>query len=200
MGNMLQFEAQLTMRNGLEHQQKLKNAKAAIAGLGGLGSNIAVHLARAGVGELLLVDFDVVELSNLNRQSYFLEHVGQPKTKALQSILLNINPYLKIETQTVKICGGNAVAIFGDYDYVCEAFDGAEDKAMLVNALLAHNPAINMVCGSGMAGMGCANAIVTQKALKICTCAAMARPTPAWAWCPHGWGFARRIWRIWFCG
>ena len=80
-----------------EIKDKLSNAYVAIAGLGGLGSNIAVMLARSGVGHLLLIDFDTVDVTNLNRQVYMIPHVGMKKTEALKTILEQINPYLDYE-------------------------------------------------------------------------------------------------------
>ena len=73
-----------------EMQKKLRNARAAVAGLGGLGSNIAVMLARSGIGKLLLVDFDVVDVTNLNRQMYFIPQLGKPKAEALPELLYQI--------------------------------------------------------------------------------------------------------------
>ena len=68
-------------------QEKLRNAKVAVAGLGGLGSHIAVMLARSGIGKLRLVDFDVVDVTNLNRQMYLIPQLGKPKPEALLEIL-----------------------------------------------------------------------------------------------------------------
>ena len=80
-----EFRRALVERHGEQLQEKLSNAAVAICGLGGLGSNIAVALARAGVGELLLLDFDTVDMSNLNRQQYFPDQLGQPKAHALKT-------------------------------------------------------------------------------------------------------------------
>ena len=108
----------------------------AIAGLGGLGSNVAYALARIGVGHLHLIDFDVVDITNLNRQQYFMEHLGMYKTAALKSLLLKINPYLDIQTDCVKVTEENIVDLLGDELIICEAFDRPEAKAMLVNGVL----------------------------------------------------------------
>ena len=88
-----------------------------IAGLGGLGSNVAYALARIGVGHLHLIDFDVVDITNLNRQQYFMEHLGMYKTDALKSLLLKINPYLDIRTDCVKVTEENLSALFEDAGY-----------------------------------------------------------------------------------
>lgn len=157
-----EIEASLIERHGKEVHNKLKNAAVAVAGLGGLGSNIAVSLARAGVGRLLLVDFDRVDISNLNRQQYFTEQIGMYKTDALTDILKKINPYTELETATVRVTEDNAAGLFGKYHIVCEAFDRAENKAMLVNTLLERTASI-IVSGSGMAGYGKSNEIKTKR-------------------------------------
>lgn len=82
---------------------KVKKASIAVLGLGGLGSSIAVQLARTGVGALHLIDFDVVEPSNLNRQHYSIKHLGMFKTKALQKQISEINPYVKVTVHNVKL-------------------------------------------------------------------------------------------------
>ena len=143
--------------------EKLRSARVAIAGLGGLGSNIAVSLTRAGVGELLLVDFDRVEISNLNRQQYDIGDLGRLKTEALQERLLKINPYITLKTSTIRVDATNAAEIFGSYRIVCEAFDKAAAKAMLINTLLAQCPHTHIVSGSGMAGYLSANMITTRR-------------------------------------
>jgi len=146
-------------------KEKLKSGKVAIAGLGGLGSNIAVMLARIGVGYLLLVDFDRVEPGNLNRQYYDLTHLGMLKTDALKSQIDKINPFIVTETCSVKVTEDNASEIFRDYPIVCEAFDDPQYKAILVNALLEKG-GIKVVAASGMAGFESANEIKTRKIFK----------------------------------
>lgn len=147
-------------------KQKLQKARVAIAGLGGLGSNIAVMLARSGVGHLLLVDFDTVDTTNLNRQAYRIPHLGLPKTQALSQILREINPYIDLETRCLRITSENAAAVFGSYPIVCEAFDSAANKAMLVNTLLERCPDTILVSGNGMAGYGDCNAIATRRTMR----------------------------------
>ena len=149
-----------------EMEEKLKNARVAIAGLGGLGSNIAVNLARSGVGHLLLIDFDVVDVSNLNRQMYMIPHIGLPKTEALRDILSRINPWLDIQTKQVKITSENARSLLTGWPIVCEAFDRPDQKAMLVSTLLSQCPDCIIVSGNGMAGLGDANLIRTQRKLR----------------------------------
>ena len=137
--------AALNERHSPEKQALLSEGRVAIAGLGGLGSNVAYALARIGVGHLHLIDFDVVDITNLNRQQYFMEHLGMYKTDALKSLLLKINPYLDIQTDCVKVTEENIVDLLGDDPIICEAFDRTEAKAMLVNGVLEHFPEKKLV-------------------------------------------------------
>jgi sulfur carrier protein ThiS adenylyltransferase len=158
-----ELESMMVARHTPAVHKKLKQGRVAIAGLGGLGSNIAVMLARIGVGQLLLVDFDIVEPSNLNRQSYYIRHLGMPKTVALQSQLEEINPFIQIETRTVCVEEGNVAELFRGYGILCEAFDKPEAKAMLVNTALEKLPDIKIVAASGMAGFASSNLIKTTR-------------------------------------
>lgn len=146
-----------------EMKQKLSEARVAVAGLGGLGSNIATMLVRSGVGHLLLVDFDVVDVTNLNRQAYMIPQVGKPKTEALKEILDQINPYLEIEYRQIKVTPENVKELFQGYGIVCEAFDKADQKAMLVQEVLTQLPTAKVVSGNGMAGYADTNQITTKK-------------------------------------
>lgn len=157
------FYAALVSRHGEERQKKFDAARVAVCGLGGLGSNIAVALARAGVGHLHLIDFDMVEPSNLNRQQYAAAQVGIPKAEALRDNIAAINPYCEVKAETVRIADGNIAALFADDDIVCEAFDSAEEKAMLVSGVMEAFPDKPVVAASGMAGLASANAITTKR-------------------------------------
>ena len=138
---------------------RLKAATVGIAGLGGLGSTVAIALARTGVGRLVLADFDVVEPSNLNRQQYFIGQIGQYKAEALTDNLSQINPCVRIDRHTVRLGPDNVAEIFHNADVLVEAFDGAENKAMLVEAFLGGYPDRHVVAASGMAGHGPGNAV-----------------------------------------
>lgn len=153
----------LAERHGRKTQEILARSGAAIAGLGGLGSNIAFSLARTGIGYLHLIDFDRVDITNLNRQQYFIHQIGMEKTEALKENLLQINPYLEIHTDCVKVEEGNIRDLLAEDRYICEAFDKAENKAMLVNGVLEHFPEKYLVAASGMAGFGDSNRIRTRK-------------------------------------
>ena len=157
-----ELEVAMTARNMPGIQEKLKSGKIAIAGLGGLGSNIAVMLARIGVGNLLLVDHDKVEPSNLNRQHYDVSHLGMLKTEALKTQLAKINPFIEIQACAVKVTDENATDVFKEYLIVCEAFDDPGCKAMLVNALLEQSGK-KIIAASGLAGIGSANKIQTKQ-------------------------------------
>lgn len=153
----------LEARHGKDLQQKFTNSTVAICGLGGLGSNIAVSLARAGIGKLILVDFDKVDISNLHRQQYKADQIGRFKTEALAENLREIAPYIKVETHAVRVTEENFEALLSEADIICEAFDGAEAKAMLVNGVLEKLHTKYLIAASGMAGLGSANSIQTRR-------------------------------------
>ncbi len=156
----------LTDRHGVDFQKKISSAAVAVCGLGGLGSNIAIALARAGIGKLILIDFDKVDITNLHRQQYKTNQIGKSKTEALRDNLKEINPYLETEIHTIYLDESNAKGIISDADIVCEAFDNPEDKAMLTNFVLEKMPDKYIVAASGMAGLESANAIHTRKISK----------------------------------
>ena len=149
-----------------EMQVKLKDARVAIAGLGGLGSNIAVMLARSGVGQLLLVDYDVVDVTNLNRQMYYIQQLGMPKAQALPEILYQINPYSNYQSRCLRVTEENIAELFMEYPIVCEAFDQPDQKAMLVREVLTQCPDTIVISGNGMAGYKDANEIQTSQKLR----------------------------------
>lgn len=155
-------EEDLLKRNVKGISKKLKKTRVCILGLGGLGSNIAVLLARSGIGYLKLVDFDIVEASNLNRQQYRISHIGIKKTEVMKSIIREINPFVEVDILDIKVDRENIYSIVGDIEIVVEAFDRAETKAMTLEELLTDKNKI-VVSASGMAGLGSANEIVTRK-------------------------------------
>ncbi len=161
-----QLQEALRERHTPEVQERLDHARIAVAGLGGLGSHVASALARIGVGHLHLIDYDVVDITNLNRQQYTARHLGRYKTDALAEALREINPYLDIYTDCVKVTEDNLVSLFDRETIICEAFDRPQAKAMLANGILAHFPGKYLVAASGMAGYGSSNAVITRKAGK----------------------------------
>lgn len=158
-----QIDEALEYRHTKSVQDKISQAAVAVCGLGGLGSNIAFALARCGIGRLHLIDFDVVDLSNLNRQQYGINQIGKPKPDALKEELLQINPYLDIHTDFIKLSEENFFNLLKEEEYICEAFDVPEQKAMLTNYILENMPEKYLVGASGMAGYGDSNSIVTRK-------------------------------------
>ena len=153
----------LCERHGEDIQKKFTSATVAICGLGGLGSNIATALARAGVGKLILIDFDKVDISNLHRQQYKANQIGMNKTDALAYNLREIAPFTTVETHCVRITENNAEQFLYNADIICEAFDDARCKAMLTNLVLEKMPSKYLVVSSGMAGMGSANTIKSRR-------------------------------------
>ena len=153
----------LTERHGKELHRAFSSATVAICGLGGLGSNIAIALARAGIGKLILIDFDRVDITNLHRQQYKAEQIGMYKTVALAENLKEIAPYISLEIHTERITEDNAVTLLRDADIICEAFDDAECKAMLTDTVLTEMRDKYLVAASGMAGLYDANRIKTRK-------------------------------------
>lgn len=161
-----EWDNMLIERHTKDVHNKLSNSKVIIMGLGGLGSNVATSLTRVGIGELCIVDFDIVEKSNLNRQAYMIKHLGMYKTEALKSLLLEINPFLKIKTHCIKVNEDNIESLTSDYDIICEAFDSPEAKAMLVNYVLENMPNKKIISSSGMAGYESSNTIKTSRITK----------------------------------
>ena len=158
-----EFESFMMARHTPGIHQKIKKSVVAIAGLGGLGSAVAIALARVGVGKLILVDFDVVEPSNLNRQQYLIHQIGLPKVEALQKNIATINPYVKIRTYHEKLDRSNMERIFKEAEVVVEAFDRAEDKVLLINTVSEKMPDKFIVAASGVAGYGDNNEIKTVR-------------------------------------
>lgn len=158
-----EMEALLVARHTPGVHARMKEATIGIAGLGGLGSSVAIVLARMGMGKLILADFDVVEPSNLNRQQYNIGHIGMAKTEAMVDILRKINPYVEVICHNLVLTSLNVPKIYQDAKIIIECFDRAEAKAMLVDAVTRFLPETYVVCASGVAGFGCSNDIRTIK-------------------------------------
>lgn len=141
----------------------LKRSVVGIAGAGGLGSAVAVALARVGVGTLIIADFDVVEPSNLNRQQFFVDQIGEAKVEALAANLARINPYVQVIPSIVRLTLENIPKILGDAQILVEAFDRADQKAMLVGAWRRHFPTRPIVTATGLAGHHPSNTVRTRR-------------------------------------
>ncbi len=159
-----ELEALMAARHTPGVHEKIKQATVGIAGCGGLGSSIAVALARVGVGRLILADFDVVEPSNLNRQQYFIDQIGLLKVEALRQNLARINPYVEVTACPDRLTPANIPELFQDVDVMVEAFDAADQKAMLAQTFLTRVTGKPLVAASGMAGFGPSNTIITRRA------------------------------------
>ena len=157
-----EWHSTLEKRHGADLQRKFSSAVVAVCGLGGLGSNVAVSLARSGVGTLLLIDFDKVDISNLHRQQYAVSQLGMRKTDAMKQTLSEVAPYCNVVTHTVKLKEDN-LSLIADCDVVCECFDNTEYKALLVNGISEYYPEKYIVAASGMSGLHTGNTIQTIK-------------------------------------
>lgn len=157
-----ELEALMAARHTPGVHTRLKQATVGIAGVGGLGSAAATALARVGIGHLILADFDVVEPSNLNRQHYFIDQIGQYKVDALADNLRRINPYVSLTTHATLLTPATITEYFADCQIVIEAFDRADMKAMLVNTILEKLLGCSVVAASGLAGYGDNNSIKTR--------------------------------------
>jgi sulfur carrier protein ThiS adenylyltransferase len=158
-----ELECLLVARHGPGVHEKIRNARVGVAGCGGLGSTVAVALARTGVGRLVLVDFDVVEPSNLNRQQYFVDQIGEYKVDALADNLARINPYVRVERHRRRVGAELVPELFGDCDVVAECFDDPAAKAELASAMRARLPGKPFVAVSGIAGHGPAERIRSRR-------------------------------------
>jgi sulfur carrier protein ThiS adenylyltransferase len=143
-------------------QEKLHTKTVGIAGAGGLGSNAAISLVRAGVGTIIIVDYDVVERSNLNRQYYFSDQLGMKKVFALKENIQRIYPTTRVEAIELTLEKGNMYKPFIEADVIIEALDKAETKTDFIEDVLEHLPETPLVAASGVAGYGHSDRITTQ--------------------------------------
>jgi sulfur carrier protein ThiS adenylyltransferase len=158
-----ELESLMVARHTPGVHARMKGSAVGVAGLGGLGSNVAIALVRMGIGTLILADFDVVEPSNLNRQQYSIEHIGMTKTDAMAQILFSINPYIQVISQNILLDRNNIPQIFQQADVIVECLDRAEEKAMFIQTVLEFLPETYIVGASGLAGYGDSNSIKTLK-------------------------------------
>jgi sulfur carrier protein ThiS adenylyltransferase len=154
--------------------KKIKNILAdssvGIAGLGGLGSNAAISLTRAGIGRLVLVDFDIIEKENLNRQYYFIDQIGKYKIDAIKENILKINPNIELDLHKHKLKKGSMSNLFSDVDVIIEALDDAKIKTEFIEEILLKLPNKSIVAASGVAGYGNSDRIKTKKLGKLFLC------------------------------
>jgi sulfur-carrier protein adenylyltransferase/sulfurtransferase len=133
---VLRYSRHLIMPEvGMEGQQKLKAARVLCIGAGGLGSPLALYLGAAGVGTLGLVDFDVVDFTNLQRQViHFTSDVGKPKLESARQKLAEINPFVKVKTFPTKLTSENALQIFADFDIIVDGTDNFPTRFLVNDA------------------------------------------------------------------
>lgn len=168
--NIKKLEKEFFSRHDPELLAILRQSVVGIAGAGGLGSNVAVSLARAGVGKLIIADMDKVVPSNLNRQYYFLDQIGRVKVYALLENLKRINPFSDYRVYHTRITPDNLKEIFGEAEVMVEAFDLASEKSMLINTWLSLFPDRPIVAASGLSGFGQNNKIKTRKMGQLYLC------------------------------
>jgi sulfur carrier protein ThiS adenylyltransferase len=174
VGLLFASNVQIVLMEGalmsLEYREILGSKKVGIAGAGGLGSNCAVALARAGVGRLTIADFDVVSKGNLDRQYFFFDQVGEKKVLALKENIRRIDSSIKVEAHDCRLDPGLVVELFADCDVVVEAFDVADAKQMIVETAAAELAGIPLVVGSGLAGYGGTKELVVRRFGSIYIC------------------------------
>jgi sulfur carrier protein ThiS adenylyltransferase len=153
-----------------DYKKILKTKCVGIAGCGGLGSNCAVALARVGIGKLIIADFDVIVESNLNRQYFFYDQIGQKKAYALRENINKINPAVIVEAHDIKLNSKDIVKLYKNCDVVVEAFDLAEMKQMIIETVLSEMPDKYIVSGVGLAGWGGNNLFTTKQFGKLFIC------------------------------
>ncbi len=153
-----------------ERQKILQEKTVGIAGAGGLGSNCAVALARSGVGRIIISDFDTITESNLNRQYYYFDQIGQHKAYTLSDNIYFIDPEIEVEAHQVKLGPAEIVKIYKDCDVIIEAFDLAEMKQMIIETVQTELPHIPLIVGLGMAGWGDSNSIKLRQVDNLYIC------------------------------
>lgn len=144
-------------------KRSLNKSKVIIAGAGAVGSNAALYLARAGVGHIKVVDFDVVDEENITTHQYFRKHIGMKKVDALKEIISNIDYGIKVEAIDRKIEKENVKEIFDDADIVLEALNDVKYKAVIINEVLNKFENVKVISALGMAGFYSGNMIKTKK-------------------------------------
>jgi sulfur carrier protein ThiS adenylyltransferase len=164
------LESEFFSRHDPELLSVLRKSVVGIAGAGGLGSNAAVSLARAGVGKLIIADLDRVYPSNLNRQYYFLDQIGQLKVEALLENLKKINPFSQYEVHPVRVTAKNLKKLFSEAEIMVEAFDLASEKSMLINTWLSLFPDRPIIAASGISGFGKNNKLRTRRLGRLYLC------------------------------
>ncbi len=148
----------------------LSQCTVGIAGCGGLGSTCAVNLARAGVGKLVIADFDIVTPENLERQYYFRDQIGKLKVHALRDTIERIDPSISVKAFDLKLCSSDIMELFAGCNIVVEAFDRAEMKQMIIETTLNEMPEKYIITGCGLAGWGKTDILRVERLGKVIVC------------------------------
>lgn len=148
----------------------LKKFTVGIAGCGGLGSTCAINLARAGIGKLIIADFDIVTRENLERQYYFNDQIGMLKVHALKSNIHRVDPSISVKAFDLKLCSSDVIELFSGCDVIVEAFDKAEMKQMIIETTLTHMPQKHLVAGIGLAGWGMTDILKVHRTGNLIVC------------------------------
>jgi len=148
----------------------LSKSSIGIAGLGGLGSNAAISLVRLGIGRLVLIDYDIIEEENLNRQYYFTNQIGMNKIDAIKENIEKINPNIKLELYKIKLKKGNISNYFENVDVIIEALDDAKIKTEFIEEILIKLPNKYIIAASGVTGYKDPDRIKTKKLGKLLLC------------------------------
>ena len=159
----MEMEFNLQARHGAQTQKKLRQSTVGIMGLGGLGSAVAISLVKIGIGKLIISDYDVVVLSNIHRQHYFIDQIGEKKTKALKKTLVRINPFVAVTTVDTRLCAESIPKIFTGVDVLIECFDKPDMKATALRTAMTKMPDTAYVGASGMAGLDSGNTIISRQ-------------------------------------
>jgi sulfur carrier protein ThiS adenylyltransferase len=148
----------------------LKKCVVGIAGCGGLGSTCAINLARAGVGKLVIADFDIVTQENLERQYYFTDQIGILKVHALKANIHRIDSSISVKAFDLKLCSSDIVDLFQGCDVIVEAFDKAEMKQMIIETTLNLMPDKKLISGIGLAGYGDTDSLKVHRSGNLIVC------------------------------
>lgn len=167
---MKHFEKEFFAKHDPNILPVLRAGVVGIAGAGGLGSNIAVALARVGIGRLIIADHDRIEMSNLNRQQYFWAQIGQVKVRALLENLMKISPFSEYVGHHVKLTPKNIPRIFRAVDVMIEAFDLADQKEMLLETWISHFSEKPIIMASGLSGFGKNQKLRTRRIGNVYIC------------------------------
>jgi len=157
-------------RNVSGMTDRLSHSVVAVAGCGGIGSNVAVSLVRAGIGRIIMADMDIIEASNLNRQYYFIDEIGKSKAITLKNRLLSINPDCEATAYHKELSRGDITSLFNEADILIEAFDTAESKQWLIEEWASVFPDRPVISGNGLSGVGNFESLKIHKTGNIYFC------------------------------